>query len=254
MTLKKNGRIGIVGVAGDIKVKWHRDLPSSPKSAILTRKNGKWYVVFHVEVGCAAERKGVCIGIDVGLASLAALSNGELIGRPNWTKQASKGLRRRQRSLARCKLGSKRRSKAKLRLAGYQERIANRRRDHLHKVSADLASRFVGIGYEELNIKGLASGMLAREVNDAAWAQLISNIRYKAEKAGGRAVGVDPRGTSRTCPGCGAINAKALSERVHGCDCGVTLDRDVAAAQIVLFRAFGIGPGIGLQSLTRAVA
>jgi len=50
LTIRKNGRLGFVGVSGDIKVRWHRELPSKPASAILTRQNGKWYVVFHVEV------------------------------------------------------------------------------------------------------------------------------------------------------------------------------------------------------------
>lgn len=252
LTLRKSGHIGFVGIPGKVKVKWHRDLPSAPKSAILTRQGGKWFVVFHVEVEPAAQRDGATVGIDAGLTSLVALSTGETVERPNWTKRAAKCLRRRQRALARCKRGSTRRTKAKARLAAYSATLARMRRDMLHKLSADLSAHFVGIAVEDLNIKGLARGMLAREVHDAAWAQLISMLDYKAAKAGGRVIKVDPRGTSQTCPDCGTIRPKALSERMHRCECGCTLDRDVAAAQIVHFRAFG--HGTCLRSISQRVA
>src|SRR3546814_2113030 len=95
----------------------------------------------------------------------------------------------------------------------------------LHKLSAGIVDRFAMIAVEDLNIKGLARGMLAREVHDAAWAQLTSMLDYKAERAGGLVIKVDPRGTSQTCPECGTTRAKALSERIHCCDCGCVLDR-----------------------------
>lgn len=254
LTLRKSKRIGIVGVPGEIKVKWHRELPTAPKSAILTQQAGKWYIVFHIEFGEAGRRDGATVGIDCGLSSLAALSTGELIARPSHTRRHAKALRRRQRALARCKRGSKRRAKARARLAQYHARIVNRRRDYLHKVSAYLTRRFGGIGVENLNIKGLARGMLAKEVSDAAWAQLISMLDYKAAKAGGLIVKVDPRGTSQTCPECGTITAKALGERRHHCDCGADLDRDVAAAMVVHYRAFGYWPRTGLQDSSRPIA
>lgn len=248
MTLRKSGRIGIVGVPGEVKVKWHRKLPSKPKSAILTRQNGKWFISFQVMVEAAAERSGETIGIDVGLASLVALSNGEVIERPNWTKRAAKGLRLRQRALARCKLGSKRRTKVRDRAAVYRRKVSNCRRDTLHKLSINLVSRFSGIAVENLNIRGLAKGMLAREVNDAAWAQLISMLNYKAARAGGLIVRIDPRGTSQTCPECGAIKTKTLRERTHRCECGCVLDRDVAAAMVIHQRAFRMERAVGRQA------
>lgn len=254
LTLRKSGRIGVVGVPGEIKVKWHRPLAGNPKSAILTRQNGKWFVVFHVEVADARQRAGDSVGVDMGLTSLVALSTGETVARPNWTKRAAKGLRRRQRALSRCKRGSKRRARVSANLAVYQARIGRRRSDSLHKLSASLVSRFAKIGVEDLNINGLARGMLAKHVNDAAWAQLVSMIAYKAERAGCEFVKVDPRGTSQECPECGATRAKTLAEREHSCDCGCVLDRDVAAAMVVHFRAFGLWPGTGPGTLSQRVA
>lgn len=254
LTLHNNGRIGIVGIIGDVKVKWHRQLPGETKSAILTRQNEKWFVIFHVELADAELRSGEMVGIDLGLLSLAALSTGETIDRPNWTRRAGKGLRRRQRALARCKKGSKRRAKARARLAAYSAHIARERSDFLHKLSASIVSRFAAIAIEDLNVKGLARGMLAKEVSDAAWAQFASMLRYKAAKAGSMLIEVDPRGTSQTCPDCGTIKPKTLVERRHRCTCGCDLDRDVAAAQIIHLRAFGFRPGHGLQDSSGRVA
>lgn len=254
LTIRKSGKLGIVGVPGEIKVRWHRELPSKPKSAILTRQSGKWHVVFHVEVA-AVERAGPgSVGVDMGLTSLVALSNGETISRPGWTRRAAKGLRRRQRAVARCKRGSKTRRKRVVALARYHARIGNRRRDFCHKLTRNLVNRFGRIAVENLNIKGLAAGMLAKHVHDAAWAQIVAMLRYKAESASCEFVEVDPRGTSQTCPECGIIEPKTLATREHRCECGCSLDRDVAAAKIVHFRAFGFAPGTGDGQLTQPVA
>ena len=101
---------------------------------------------------------------------------------------------------------------------------------------------------ENLNIKGLARGMLSRSVHDAGWGGFLHWLRVKAESAGREVVEVDPRGTSQTCPDCGTVKPKALSERVHRCGCGLTCDRDVAAARVIL----GLGTSLrGAAPLVR---
>lgn len=252
LTLRQSGRIGIIGVPGEIKVRWHRNLPSTPASAILTRQNGKWYVVLHVEVEATNTANDKTVGIDVGLTSLIALSTGKREPRPHFTQKSAKGLRKRSRALARCKKRSKRRAKVKAFKAKYEEHIANKRGDHLHKLSRKIVNRFGRIAVEDLNIKGLARAMLAKHVNDASWAQLISMLCYKAAKAGGEVVKVDPRGTSQECPDCGQVAVKTLAERIHRCDCGCVLDRDVASAMVVHHRAFT--PGTGDRALSERVA
>jgi putative transposase len=254
LTIRKNGKLRFVGVPGEIKVRWHRDMPSKPKSAILTRQAGNWYIVFHVEVETVERAGPDSVGIDLGLTALVALSSGETVARPGWTKRAAKGLRRRQRAVARCKRGSKARRKRVAALARYHASIGNRRRDFCHKLTRDLVNRFGRIAIENLNIKGLAAGMLAKHVHDAAWAQIVSMLRYKAANAGVELVEVDPRGTSQTCPECRTIAAKTLATREHRCECGCSLDRDVAAAKIVHLRAFGFVPGTGIDQLTQQVA
>jgi putative transposase len=253
LTLRKSGKLGFVGVPGEVKVRWHRKMPSEPASAILSRNAGKWYVIFHVEVAPVERASPDSVGLDMGLTSLVALSTGETVARPNITKRNARKLRRLQRSLSRCKRGSKVRRKRKASVAKLQAHIAASRRDVLHKLSRDIVSRFGLIAVEDLNIKGLASGMLAKHVNDAAWAQLTAML-YKAASAGVEFVKVDPRGTSQTCPECGMIAAKTLAERTHRCDCGCVLDRDVAAAKIVHLRAFGFLDGTSSGSLIERVA
>jgi putative transposase len=254
LTLRKSGKLGFVGVPGEVKVRWHRALPSKPKSAILTRQCGKWYVIFHVEVE-AQERSGPdSVGIDFGLTSLVALSTGETVPRPNWTKRAARELRRRQRAVARCKRGSNVRRRRVAALAKFHARVAAKRRDFCHQLTRDLVNRFGRIAIEDLNIKSLARGMHAKHVHDAAWAQIAAMLRYKAANAGGECVEVDPRGTSQTCPECGTVRAKTLAEREHRCDCGCRLDRDVAAAMVVHHRAFGFWPGTGREPLSVPVA
>jgi putative transposase len=241
-----------------VKVKWHRPLPAGregqePPSSRAS--NGKWFVCIQAEVETAAvTRAASTVGVDMGLSSLVALSTGETVPAPQWTKQAAKGLRRRNRALSRKRRFSAGWKRAKRDVAAHQRKIAARRRDFLHKLSHRLVREHTHIAVEDLNVKGLARTMLSKAVHNAAWAQLTAMLTYKAANAGGSVVMVNPRGTSQTCPECGTIKAKTLAERIHRCECGAVLDRDVAAAKVVHLRAFGHGPGHGLQTLTGRVA
>lgn len=254
LTLKKDGRIGIVGLPGTIKVRRHRSAPPEAKflSALISRQNGKWYIIFAVKAEFAEACGTASVGIDLGLNSLIATSDGEVVKGPRLAQKAQKAQRRRQRAVARCKRGSRRRIKAKARLAASFAKIANQRRDFAHKLSRRLVSCYGAIAFEDLNMAGLKRSVLARPIHDAAWSQLVQFTTYKAESAGGRVVLVDPRRTSQTCPSCGTIKTKTLKTRTHACECGAVLDRDVAAAMIVHQRAFGLEHSP--QALTGQVA
>ena len=256
LSVKKDRRIGVVGVPGGIKAVWHRDLPPGAKlaTAILTRQQGKWYVVFSVEAAFGEACGSGTVGIDLGLGSLIATSDGEMVEAPRHARRAQKAQRRRQRALVRCRRGGRRRLKAKARLAAGSAKMARQRRDRLHKLSRSLVSRYRGIAFEDLDLTGLKKGMLARSVHDAAWSLLVQLVRYMAGSGGAEVVLVDPRGTSQTCPECGTLEAKTLSTRVHACACGCVLDRDVAAAMVVHHRAFGLGSGHGLRCVSGRVA
>ena len=251
LTIRKNRRLGIVGVPAEIKVKWHRPLPTDAKlgAAVISRSCGKWFVCFQIGLADAdaVVQAFAPVGIDMGLTSLVALSTGEMVPTPQYVSKAAKRLRRLQRAVARKRRHSRRQRKARLRVARLHARVGNQRRDFSHKLSRSLVDRFSHIAMEDLSIVGLARSMLAKSVHNAAWNQLAQHVRYKAESAGVEVRLVDPRRTLQTCPECGTIAVKTLAERTHRCECGCTLDRDVAAAQVILHLA-KFSPGTGLQA------
>ncbi len=240
-------RLRMKGI-GCIRLHVHRPLPNEPIACKVKRQGRHWYALLTIEAPCAIEHAGAAIGIDMGISTLAALSTGELIANMRPSGRAKRKMRVAQRALARCKRGSKNRRKIKAHLTGLHGDIARKRDAYLHQVSASLTRRFGVIAIEKLNIKGLAGGILAKEVHDVAWGRLIQMLRYKAAKAGGKLIEVDPRYTSQTCPDCGVIEKKELSERIHRCACGCILDRDVAAARVILHKA---GIGLGLDNVAQ---
>jgi len=123
------------------------------------------------------------VGLDVGLEAFATLSDGTRIENPRYLKTAQAQLRRAQRRVARRKRGSHRRRKALQALQRIHAHIRHQRRDFHHKVARVLVNRYGLIAVEELNIKGLAGGMLAKAVHDAAWGQFLTILLAKAEEA-----------------------------------------------------------------------
>lgn len=244
---------------GSIRLQKGRALPSKPVACRIKREGRHWFLSLQCVIEAAANDNQDAIGLDLGLTSFAALSDGVLIENGRHGRRAYRELRRRQRALARCQRGSRRRRKIRERLARAHLAIQRARRTNHFQIAADLTRRFGTIAIENLNVKGLARAALARSVNDAAWGQFIQILCDKAESAGCRVVKVDPRHTSQTCPECGTVKPKSLSERVHRCDCGYTADRDVAAARVILMRAVQ-GPPVAnvgecaVRSLRRAVA
>ena len=224
---------------GAVKLRLSRPIPKGAvlKSLTVKRSGSSWYACFAAE--CPSQplpQSDAVIALDMGIENFAALSNGTFIPNPRIYEQEEARLRRAQRRVARRKKGSHRRRKAVARLRKIHERIANRRADFLHKESTKLVRKYGTIGIENLNVRGLAQGILAKQVQDASWARFIQLLAYKAADAGRRLVEVDCGNTSQTCPGCGAIRKKSLSEREHRCECGCTMHRDTAAAKIILGR------------------
>lgn len=234
----KDDRLQIQGV-GAIKVKWHRELPSAPKETRITRRNGRWYVAFAVEV----ERPdplpptGQSVGVDLGVRVFASLSNGEAIEGPRPGQAVAPAIRRAQRKVVRRRVGSRRRRKAVRELGRRREREANRRLDAAHKAARTLVNRFDLIAIEDLKPRHMVRGNrgLAREINDQGWSQFVSCLTYKAEEAGRQVVKVNPRNTSRTCPECGLVDPasrKGPKFRCTGCE--HEDDADVNAARNIL--------------------
>ena len=119
-------------------------------------------------------------------------------------RKGQKRLAKAQRQLAKALRTHPKRREYRKRVAACHRKVRNQRADFLHKLSKRLVQTYSLIAIEKLNVKGLASGMLAKSVNDAAWSIFTAQLRYKAESAGSQLVEVDPRFTSQTCPQCGS--------------------------------------------------
>jgi putative transposase len=253
--LLDNGKLRIQG-AGHIKVKLHRLVEGEIKTVTIKRDVNHWYVCFSVERDRKIlPRSAAEIGIDVGLNSFAVLSDGAEIDNPRHLHQGTAHLRRCQRKLARRKRGSNRRRKAHVLVAKAHRKIRNQRASFHHSVSRWLVDHYGVMAVEDLNIKGLSRGMLARSVNDAGWNSFFAKLSYKAECAGRELVKVDPRRTSQMCI-CGTSVPKTLAARWHDCPvCGLSVARDVVSAQVILQRAriepSGANAGVVMPSVAR---
>lgn len=229
-----DSKLRLQGV-GLVKVKLHRPVEGVIKTVTVKREAGRWYACFSVE--CEAKLLPECVGsvgVDVGLAAFATLSDGTEILNPRYYREAQATLRRAQRKVARRKRGSHRRRKAVQLLQKAHAHVRSQRADFHHKISRWLVNNHGLIAVEDLNVKGLAGGMLAKPVSDAGWGMFLDKIAYKAENAGRQFFRVNPNGTTQICSGCGSHCPKDLSQRVHSCSCGLKLGRDHNAAINIL--------------------
>lgn len=227
-------RVRLAGI-GNVKIKLHRPYEGRIKQISVTLDgDGHWYVALSCDDVPLRPLPptGRSVGVDVGITTFAALSDGTLIANPRPLETAQRSVAKAQRKVSRRVRGSKRRGKARVLLAKQHARVARVRLDFHHRVALELVERYDRITIEDLNIKGLARGMLARQVHDAAWGQFATITTGKAESAG-RVLGrCDPRGTSQDCSACGGEVRKPLSVRIHACPhCGYVADRDVNAAR-----------------------
>jgi putative transposase len=210
-----------------------RPLPESAKGGAFVEDScGRWYVCFQVEVDSTSAVEGA-IGIDLGLKNLATCSDGATIPALRFYRKFEAKLAIAQRS------GNKRRVRA------IHAKIANARRDQLHKASTQIARANSLIVVGNVNAARLKQTKMAKSISDAGWSAFRNMLRYKASRHGARYEEVDERFTSQTCSCCGVIPASspkgmgALGIRRWQCDCGAVHDRDVNAAINILNVALG---------------
>ena len=203
----------------------------------ISRRAGRWYAALTVERDDQTMKqapKGGAVGIDLGIKDLATLSDGTVIPNPHSLASDEKRLKRVQKALSRKKIGSKRRAKARERVARIHARIANRRSDTLHKLTTMLARTYSDICIEDLNVAGMMKNHhLAKAISDASFYELRRQLEYKTAKTGAKLHVIDRwHPSSKTCSQCGSVKAKlSLTERVYRCEhCGLVIDRDLNAA------------------------
>jgi len=197
------------------------------------------------------------VGIDVGLNHLLTLSTGEKVTNPRHERRDRVRLALAQRNLARKAKGDgANRNKARQRVAKIHARIADRRRDSLHKLTTRLVRENQTLVIEDLTVRNMVKNhTLARAISDASWREFRTMLEYKATWYGREVVVVDrffP--SSKLCSACGTLQDKMpLNVRTWTCDCGTTHDRDVNAARNLLAAGLAVsvcGAGVRPQRRT----
>lgn len=237
----KDGKLYIPKLKSGIPMRLHREIKGKMGSVTISKTpTGKYYAsLLTKEEYEPLPKTGKSVGIDMGLKELVTTSEGEVFANGKFTKRYERKLASAQKHLARKQKGSHGFEKQKLKVAKLHEKIANCRRDYLHKCSHSLVKNYDVICIEDLNVKGmLRNRSLAKSISDASWGAFASMLTYKAQWNDKQVVKVDrffP--SSQTCSVCGFRNAKVkdLNVRKWDCpECHTHHDRDVNAAINIL--------------------
>ncbi|MGB9928927.1 MAG: RNA-guided endonuclease InsQ/TnpB family protein [Methanosarcina sp.] len=231
-----------------MKIKLHRPIEGNIKRLTIRRSAiQKWYVSILTDNDSynPIEPSEKSVGIDVGLLSFAALSDGTFIENPKFYLKEEKNLAKVQRKHSKQEKGTPARKKALKVLCRVHERISNKREDFIQKLSNSLVKNHGTICFEDLNIKNMVKDPIyAKGIMDAAWNKLVTYTTYKAENAGRKVILVNPYNTSQICSKCRNVIEKDISQRTHNCPyCGLSIDRDLNASYNIL--------RLGLQSVRK---
>ncbi len=236
----RDGTLTLAKMTEPLDIVWSRPLPAGCTPSTVTVScdaAGRWFVSLLCDDTIAQTPATGRVGIDAGIDSLLTLSTGEKITNPRHERADRKRLARAQRDLARKQKGSANRAKARINLARVHARIADRRRDHLHKLTTRLVRENQTIVIEDLAVRNMVKNhCLARAISDAAWRQLRAMLEYKAAWHGRDLIVVDRWFPStRLCSTCGALAQRMpLDVREWTCRCGSLHDRDINAARNIV--------------------
>lgn len=253
----KDGNLSLAKCAEPLDVRWSRELPSAPSTVTVTKDAAGRYFV-----SCLCEFQPVplkpvadVVGIDLGLKDLFVTDRGEKVGNPRHTAKYAAKLAKYQRRLAKKKLGSKNRAKAKLKVARVHAKISDCRMDGLHKLSRRLINENQVVCVESLRVKNMIRNpTLSKAIADASWGTFLTMLQYKATWGGRTVVAIDQWfPSSKRCACCGHIkDSLKLDERSWECpSCGTTLDRDINAANNILATGLAVsacGENVSLVS------
>jgi putative transposase len=223
-------QVPVIGV-----LKTYERLPQVlTKSCTISRQSDRWFISFRFDVEQQDLGNRSIVGVDIGVKALATLSTGEVVlGAKSYKKYEGK-LSRMQWLNRQKIIGSANWKKAQLQIAKLHRKIANIRKDTLHKLTTLLAKNHGVVVIEDLNVSGMmANHKLAKSIADMGFYEFRRQLTYKCELYGSKLVVVErwfP--SSKTCSSCGTKKETlTLNERVFECgQCGFVIDRDLNAA------------------------
>ncbi|MEG4811671.1 RNA-guided endonuclease TnpB family protein [Microcoleus sp. F8-D3] len=238
----KDSKVYLAKCSQPLDIRWSRHIPEGVEPSTITVKlspQRRWTVSLLVDVVIETLPESPNqIGLDLGINSLMALSNGEKIANPQTFKAKRRKLRQAQKALSRKKKGSNNRHKARLKVAKVHAEISDARQDFLHKLTTRLVRENQLIAVEDLSVKNLVKNhKLALSISDAAWGEAIRQLEYKCAWYGRNFVKIDrwfP--SSKRCSNCGyIIDNLPLNIREWDCPkCSVHHDRDENAGKNIL--------------------
>jgi putative transposase len=239
----KDGQLWWAKCSEPLPIRWSRTLPTGCEPSTVTVRleaSGRWFVSLLVNDHTVKPLDVVdkTIGIDAGITCLITTSDGEKIANPKHFKRLRHKLRQAQKTLSGRVKGSNNREKARCEVARIQARIADSRKDLLHKLTTRLVRENQAIAVEDLSVKNmLKNHKLAQAIADASWGELVRQLEYKCQWYGRTLVKIDRWFlSSKRCGYCGHVVDKLpLNVREWDCpECGTHHDRDINAAKNIL--------------------
>ena len=237
--LMKNGYLKLPKI-GFVKLKQHRKIPVDYKLKSVTisqTPSRKYYVSILFEYEKQVQNKELLsfLGLDYSMHELYKDSNGNEPAYPRYYRNAEKQLQREQCKLSHMQKGSSNRNKQRIKVAKLHEKVADQRKDFLHKLSRQIANAYDCVCIENLDMKAMSQALhFGKSVSDNGWGMFTTFLQYKLEEQGKKLVKIDKFfASSQICSCCGYKNpeTKNLAVRVWDCpECGTHHDRDVNAA------------------------
>ena len=239
----KDKEIYLAKCSEPLPIRWSRQIPKGCEPTSVTvslHPSGRWHISIRFDDPTIQPLPVTdnTVGIDLGVTSLIATSNGDKIANPQHFKKHCKRLKKAQKNLSRKQKGSKNREKARIKVAKIHLKISDSRKDFLHKTTTQLVRENQTIAVESLAVKNMVKNhKLALAISDSGWSELIRQLDYKCRWYGRTLVAIDrwfP--SSKRCSSCGHIVDKMpLNIREWTCPkCGCNHDRDVNASKNIL--------------------
>jgi len=238
---------------GWLRYRNSRMVEGAIKNVTVSQSCGKWYVSIQTEREAEiAVHQGGAVGIDMGIARFATLSDGRFYAPLNSFKRHEAALRKAQQAMSRKTKFSSNWKKAKAKVQRIHARIGNTRRDYLHKTSTAISQNHAIVCIEDLQVKNMsksaagsteklgkqvrAKSGLNKSILDQGWFEFRRQLDYKLAWSGGHLIAVPPQNTSRTCPCCGQVSADNRQEqaRFECVACSFKENADVVGAINVL--------------------